>query len=332
RPELSAPSSGSTDDTKEFLRVKTRSADKEAVDVRLRPQSRRVLRRHGASIEDGNSCAAGRLHQYTTEKPVRLLGHLRRRGLAGADRLDRLVGDGETAVQGRQSGPELPLQDREGRSSLPLLARLADADERRETMPQRRRRLPRHQLVRLAVIAPPLAVTAERPGAAGVGELGAGDVAGVRSLVLRMEILPADRHRASGELAGHHRQEREGREDRHARLQSGGKVGSEHAAPDGRLGLEEVHLPIRRDHQLAIHDVFSNTTTPGSSLPASSSSDAPPPVETCPMLPVTPAWRAGATRPPPANTRKPGQVGSPRAEARVPASNGGFSNTPSGPF
>jgi hypothetical protein len=63
------------------------------------------------------------------------------------------------------------------------------------------------------VAVPPLAVAAERPGAAGVGELETRDVAGEGAAVLGVEVLAADLDAAAGQLLGHRGEEREGGED-----------------------------------------------------------------------------------------------------------------------
>src|ERR1051326_1495580 len=75
------------------------------------------------------------------------------------------------------------------------------------------------------------------------------------------------------------------------------------------LPLSHVHLPIRSDDFFA-HQVLSvNAATPGSSLPSSNSSDAPPP-----MIVVAPDCAIAS------------------AIAIVPSPNSGISNTPIGPF
>src|SRR2546422_247719 len=77
----------------------------------------------------------------------------------------------------------------------------------------------------------------------------------------------------------------------------------------------------------------SRAATPGSGLPSRNSSDAPPPVETWVSLDARPAT-AAAESPPPTTVVVPRRVASTiaSATARVPASNGGCSKTPIGPF
>src|SRR5712692_9375606 len=72
--------------------------------------------------------------------------------------------------------------------------------------------------------------------------------------------------------------------------------------------------------------------TPGSSMPAKNSSDAPPPVEMCEILSATPADLMAFSESPPPTTLMAPDAATPFARATVPLSNGGISNTPIGPF
>src|SRR5262249_7935671 len=93
----------------------------------------------------------------------------------------------------------------------------------------------------------------------------------------------------------------------------------------------DVHLPVARKHERP--HALSSAATPGSSLPSRNSSDAPPPVETWVSLSSIPAT-AATESPPPTTVTAPLAPASTSAAAtaRVPASNGGVSNTPIGPF
>src|SRR5262249_33515966 len=158
--------------------------------------------------------------------------------------------------------------------------------------------LGRHQGVVLAVVPPPLAVAAEDPGAAGVGDLGGRDVAGVGPLLRRVEVLGPYRDLALGELGDHRREEGEGGEAHRPRRRV--VEGAAHRpAPGHGLGAQEVHLPVGGDQPappaLGAHGRRSRAATPGRVLPARNSRDAPPPVETWPTFPCTPAWRAADT-------------------------------------
>src|SRR4029077_21196114 len=93
----------------------------------------------------------------------------------------------------------------------------------------------------------------------------------------------------------------------------------------------QVHLPVGGEEQPP--HASSRAATPGRGLPSRSSSAAPPPVDTWGSLSSSPA-PAAAESPPPTTVVAPrfpaSTIASPMA--RVPASKGGVSNTPMGPF
>mmetsp|Transcript_28805 Transcript_28805/g.42317 ORF Transcript_28805/g.42317 Transcript_28805/m.42317 type:complete len:137 (+) Transcript_28805:152-562(+) len=95
-----------------------------------------------------------------------------------------------------------------------------------------------------------------------------------------------------------------------------------------------MHQKNQYDH--AYDDLSSNTTRPGSALPSSSSSEAPPPVDTCDIRTSCPDNSAAlAESPPPMILNKPVfSVASAIASAtlKVPAAYVSISNTPMGPF
>src|SRR5690348_17087768 len=78
--------------------------------------------------------------------------------------------------------------------------------------------------------------------------------------------------------------------------------------------------------------LFVSVVTPGSSIPARNSSDAPPPVEMCEILSATPADLTAFSESPPPTTDSAPDCAMALASATVPLSKGGFSNTPIGPF
>src|SRR5207253_2282555 len=82
----------------------------------------------------------------------------------------------------------------------------------------------------------------------------------------------------------------------------------------------------------AMYHFSGRAATPGSSNPARNSSVAPPPVDIWVILSATPAdWIAFSESPPPTTEVAP-ESATALAIATVPLSNGGFSNTPIGPF
>src|ERR1700758_1921758 len=80
------------------------------------------------------------------------------------------------------------------------------------------------------------------------------------------------------------------------------------------------------------HHLSVSAATPGSSIPARNSSDAPPPVEMCEILSATPADLIAFSESPPPTTETAPEAATAFASSTVPLSKGGFSNTPMGPF
>src|SRR5580693_9129893 len=85
-------------------------------------------------------------------------------------------------------------------------------------------------------------------------------------------------------------------------------------------------------YPLQPHHFSGSAATPGSSMPARNSSDAPPPVEICEIWSPTPADLMAFSESPPPTTEVAPEVATACASATVPLSNGFFSNTPMGPF
>src|ERR1700691_6021828 len=75
-----------------------------------------------------------------------------------------------------------------------------------------------------------------------------------------------------------------------------------------------------------------SAATPGNSIPARNSSDAPPPVEICEIWSATPADLMAFSESPPPTTDVAPEAATAFASATVPRSNGFFSKTPMGPF
>ena len=88
----------------------------------------------------------------------------------------------------------------------------------------------------------------------------------------------------------------------------GGRRRCGSSARDERLGLGDrlVHLPVAGDERRAAHD---SASTPGSGLPSSSSSDAPPPVERWSTRSASPNCASAAAESPPPTTVVPGARG-----------------------
>src|SRR5690606_14063592 len=102
-----------------------------------------------------------------------------------------------------------------------------------------------------------------------------------------------------------------------------------HPAPGVRVDQEHALTGPAQARVAA----FSSASMPGSGIPWTNSRDAPPPVDTRAIWSGRPAWLTAATlSPPPTTLRASRFCATARATASVPAANGGFSNTPIGPF
>src|ERR1700691_4164220 len=83
----------------------------------------------------------------------------------------------------------------------------------------------------------------------------------------------------------------------------------------------------------SLSSYFSGSAaTPGNSIPARNSNDAPPPVEISEILSDTPADLIAFSESPPPTTDTAPDAATAFASATVPRSKGGFSKTPIGPF
>ncbi len=101
------------------------------------------------------ACVAGGVVQLRAQQRVHRLRLLRRRGLAGADGPDGLVGDDDLAdavAVDVDHGGQLALDDFFGLPGFALCQRFADADDGRDAVRQRGGGLGGHQLVGLAVV------------------------------------------------------------------------------------------------------------------------------------------------------------------------------------
>src|SRR5438128_1137612 len=168
---------------------------------------------------------------------------------------------------------------------------------------------------------------------AGLGDERTRHGAGEGSFGLPMDVLGADQQ--VGALARRLRrrlQRHGGWEEPYLALLARLVARAERLEVGARLVGPDVHLPVGGEPEGAAH-ASSGAATPGSGLPSRNSSDAPPPVETWVNASSRPAT-AAAESPPPTTVTAPRFPASTMASAtlRVPASNGGVSNTPMGPF
>ena len=176
-----------------------------------------------------------------------------------------------------------------------------------------------------------------------------------------------DRHRVGLERCLHRAQGGERRVERDVgavRHRGGAQKRGELLHDLDRLVVGVVHLPVAADEQparlalalirppqlaglpspaagprrlscrrrLAALGASRSASRPGRSPNSSSSSEAPPPVETWSILSSSPSWPRAATLSPPPTTVRPGQAAIASAIALVPAAKRASSNTPIGPF
>src|SRR5579862_7504764 len=98
-------------------------------------------------------------------------------------------------------------------------------------------------------------------------------------------------------------------------------------------GPQRSHECERGTQECVRHGYLSvKAATPGNSIPARNSNDAPPPVEICEILSATPADFTAFSESPPPTTDTAPDAATALASATVPRSKGGFSKTPIGPF
>jgi len=83
-------------DLRKTARIEARAAHERAIDVWLRHKRARVIRLYAAAVLNADFFGGrfiGNFTEHPADEGMRLLRLLGRSGLAGADRLDRLVGD-----------------------------------------------------------------------------------------------------------------------------------------------------------------------------------------------------------------------------------------------
>src|SRR5271170_1087391 len=165
------------------------------------------------------------------------------------------------------------------------------------------------------------------PGAPRLDEHPGADLAGERPRVPRVHVLAGHLDAASVALVGARRQRGKGGRDEqvdvHQRRRQVDDVGREGEAG----GAAVMHLPVASDERASLgpHETsVLKTSMPGSFFPSTSSSEAPPPVEMCFILPATSppaAWTAAALSPPP-TTVKALESPMARATEKVPFAKG----------
>ena len=186
---------GCSADREEVLRVERRAADQTAVDVFEREQLGRVGRLDRAAVEDPDRIGrrAIALRDQPADERACLVGLLWRRGAAGADRPDRLVGDDHAREVGvvdlGEVGRDLALEHRLDLVAVALGLGLATAQERQQVGREQRGDLARERLVGLAEQLAALGVADDRASGAEVGEHRDRDLAGEGAGLLGVNVL-----------------------------------------------------------------------------------------------------------------------------------------------
>src|SRR5262249_30445487 len=164
-----------------------------------------------------------------------------------------------------------------------------------------------------------LGVPDECPAAADLGQHRDRDLARVRAGGLVVTGLRAELDGATGQDLRDRSERRERRAHDHLDAARALEPVTDGAGERARLDERAVHLPVA-DDEWGTHQASGNASTPGSLRPSRNPGNPPPPAAT------------GATAPPPPTAEPTGRRAPARAGATVPAANGGFSNTPIGPF
>src|SRR5205085_4997526 len=227
---------------------------------------------------------------------------------------------------------ELPRDDLQRVARLTLLERLADAEDRLQVRGERGGDLLARRFVRFTKDMTPFRVADERQSCSGLFGERAGDGTGEGAFGLPVDVLRSHQNVAvTGDGLRYRFDRQRGREEPDRAFVRHFPGRKECAQVLARFAGTHVHLPVARKDEWS--HASSSAATPGSSFPSRNSSDAPPPVDTWLSWSSIPAT-AATESPPPTTVTAPFLPASTSALAiaRVPASNGGVSNTPIGPF
>ena len=197
--------------------------------------------------------------------------------------------------------PDLTAEHGLGLPRLPLRLELADARDDAQAGVEGVRGAARDRLVRLAEVLPTLRVPDDRPVDADLAAASPRETSPVNAPVSSQWTFCAKtaiaRDPASAARAPRRATRTAGRRRRRIAVEAG-RAGRERRAELAGLGRPLEHLPVARDE----HQPDGIAATPGSSRPSSSSSDAPPPVETQSILSARPSSSIARTESPPPTT------------------------------
>src|SRR5829696_958975 len=327
----------------ERVNLEAGSADQRAVDVLLGHYLCGVFRLDGAAVQDAYALGEVFSHFFfeeVTDPAGGVLGVFGGGGVAGTYGPDGLVGENDALAvyvfelfdhPRELAGDLVPHATR---VAFPF--GLAYADDGQQVGVHGALRLSGDRVVGLAEGLAPLGVAHDHGPGPRVEEHGRGDLAGEGAGVFEVEVLRA---RGDPGVLGHPAhlvQAGEGDADGHVHLVGVGGTGQQ----GGRVlfcfpyGL--VHLPVSRHHRASGHDLLlylpGRTATPGSSLPSTYSSEAPPPVEMWLISPSSPSLLTAATESPPPTTLVASLSATAFATPSVPFAKASISKTPMGPF
>src|SRR5579864_596426 len=182
------------------LRIQTCAADQRSVNFHLSHQSLDVIGFDAAAVEDSQPRSALRSktrRRPPSQEPVRFGGHFRRRRAARANCPNWLVGKNDTrelgAGQRGYAAAELPLKDFLGLAAFPLGEQFADAQNRRQSRPERRFDFFIGALIGLSEELPPFGMSDDYGAASGLDQHRGGYFACERPLGFGVHILSGDR-------------------------------------------------------------------------------------------------------------------------------------------
>src|SRR5213593_3627090 len=311
------------------------AAHQDAIELAFGEEGGGVLRVHTSAVEDPRRRGASAC-EPAADLPVHGGGVLGGRVAAGADRPHRLVRDHDPgqrrALETAQRGGELADDHRQRMPRVALRERFSDAQHGLESRPERRAHFATSVFVGLAEDVASLGMADQRGASSSLERERGGNRAGERAFRLPVDVLDAHQEVAAlaRRLDGGFDRDR-GREEPHLAVLLAVVAGAERLQIGSGFIGPDVHFPVGGAQQSS--HASSRAATPGSGFPSRNSRAAPPPVETWVSLSSSPAT-AAAESPPPTTVVAPRFPASINASpmARVPASNGGVSNTPIGPF
>src|SRR5205823_8680454 len=332
---------GRLNDLGEAARVKAGPADEGAVDVRLAYEFARVLWFDAAAVLNTHTLGGRIVSHFAQSVTYKSMGFLRllwRSVAPGANRPDRLVRDHCFLqflwAQTSETAAQLDCQYFFNVSFVALLESFADANNRTQCCVVRCADFPIDDFIGLAKQGAAFAVPKHDVMHKQVAQKCSADLACKRPILFPIHVLRTDLDvLCIPKRFGHFCNCRKRRNDYHFNIGDFAYVPKQQRLHKSRrFSLRHVHLPVG-GHYFLTHQFLSvSAATPGSSLPSSNSSEAPPPVEINVILSARPACLTAVTESPPPIIVVAPDCAIASAIAIVPSPNSGISKTPMGPF